>query len=173
MVASSDSRSSAEINTTYSRPFRVMCTRSWVRSTSSATSESLAFASDSGMVVIDQNSSLRGSGCQALHVTNLFERPEAVPLGAQRLARVLHPPELQPFSELDSAASIAALDGVMCWPSVVIRICRSRASLLSRMIRPGEGRFEAARMSTDAAPLPESAVWVGRHTRAPAFLMHG
>jgi hypothetical protein len=38
-----------------------MCTRSWVRPTSSAISDSRAFASDSGTIVIDQDYSPRAS----------------------------------------------------------------------------------------------------------------
>ena len=53
-AASIDSRSSAATSTTYSRPFLVMRTRSWVVATSSAISDSRALTSDSGSVVIDQ-----------------------------------------------------------------------------------------------------------------------
>lgn len=52
-VASMDSRSEDARRTTYSRPFRVTWTRSCVRATSSAISESRALTSESGNVVID------------------------------------------------------------------------------------------------------------------------
>src|ERR1700756_1248106 len=82
-----DSRSSAAISTTYSRPLRVMWTRSCVRSTSSAISDSLTLTSDSGSVLIDQDYSLKcwkTSGMHPRQVVHLILAIRGAGVGALR-----------------------------------------------------------------------------------------
>lgn len=126
--ASIRSRSSAATSTTCSQPFLVVRTRSWVAATSPAISESLAFTSDSGNVLIDQNRSPPGEGEPVPFVTSPLADGAGRPLSARRVEALRFSPAGHPNVPDEAGHAFAAGTNPMLLRATRRRWCMRRSS---------------------------------------------